>query len=394
MGRFGCGDWKKFVVPGKLEEAYSSSASQNTMKSVLVIDDSPMIRKTIRRILERRDYRVLEAENGQVGFELAQRQLPDIILCDVRMPEVDGFSLLKMLRHSSATATIPFVFLTERATKQDLRQGMNLGADDYLTKPIRPAELLRALHTRLEKREILSQQAEERLNELRSNLVHSLPHELLTPLTTIVGFSNLLATRPEKFDTGRVQQMGTTIQRAARRLKRLFENYLTYAQLELLASDPQQLAAWKRQVTEQPVLIIEKTALEQAHEAQRGDDLSLALQDAPVYVGEPDLRKVVRELVNNAFKFSQPGSPVSVRAKSDSRHTILEIQDKGRGMAPEEVARIGTYIQFNRKLHEQQGSGFGLNNAKRLVELCGGALVIDSIPGQSTKVTVTLKSVP
>jgi len=122
-------------------------------KTVLVIEDSQDIRESTAEILELADYYVLSADNGKTGVELALANLPDIILCDVMMPQMDGYSVLYLLKKNEQTAFIPFIFLTAKAERSDLRKGMDMGADDYLTKPFDDMELLNAIESRLKKDE-------------------------------------------------------------------------------------------------------------------------------------------------------------------------------------------------------------------------------------------------
>lgn len=125
------------------------------MKKILLIEDNPDMRENTAEILELSNYKVITAENGKIGVRLAQEEKPDLIICDVMMPELDGYGVLHILSKTPATASIPFIFLTAKAEKSDLRKGMNLGADDYLTKPFDDTELLDAVQIRLTKSEIL-----------------------------------------------------------------------------------------------------------------------------------------------------------------------------------------------------------------------------------------------
>ncbi len=119
------------------------------MKKILVIEDTVAIRENIMELLEVVDYEVIGAENGWVGVQLAKEQLPDLIICDVNMPEIDGYGVLAALRSESVTATIPLIFLTGNAAEADYRQGIKMGVDDYITKPFTSKELLKTIATRL-----------------------------------------------------------------------------------------------------------------------------------------------------------------------------------------------------------------------------------------------------
>jgi DNA-binding response OmpR family regulator len=121
------------------------------MKKILLIEDNTEVRENTSEILSLANYDVVTAKNGKEGAELAQKLLPDLIICDIMMPELDGYGVLHILGKKAETAGIPFIFLTAKAEKTDMRKGMNLGADDYLTKPFDDTELLNAIETRLRK---------------------------------------------------------------------------------------------------------------------------------------------------------------------------------------------------------------------------------------------------
>jgi EAL domain-containing protein (putative c-di-GMP-specific phosphodiesterase class I)/ActR/RegA family two-component response regulator len=121
------------------------------MAKILVIEDEELVRENLVEMLEAEDFETLSAVNGRIGLDIAFSELPDLILCDIMMPEMDGYSVVARLRDNPKTTTIPLIFLTAKAGKADIRQGMDLGADDYLTKPFTRAELLSAIMSRLEK---------------------------------------------------------------------------------------------------------------------------------------------------------------------------------------------------------------------------------------------------
>ncbi len=123
------------------------------MKKILLIEDNPDMRENTEEILELANYQVITAENGKVGVEYAKAEKPDLIICDIMMPELDGYGVLYMLSKNPDTASIPFIFLTAKAEKSDFRKGMNMGADDYLTKPFEEMELLSAVESRLNRSE-------------------------------------------------------------------------------------------------------------------------------------------------------------------------------------------------------------------------------------------------
>lgn len=138
------------------------------MTKILLIEDNPEMRENIAEILELSDYEVYTAENGKVGVEIAKAHLPNLIICDIMMPELDGYGVLRILGKLPETASIPFIFLTAKAEKHDFRKGMKLGADDYLTKPFEEVELMDAIEMRLKKSQSLQEtnnDAEDKLDQ-------------------------------------------------------------------------------------------------------------------------------------------------------------------------------------------------------------------------------------
>lgn len=127
------------------------------MKSILVIDDNNDIRENTAEILEMAGYKTLTAENGKRGVDVAVKEKPDLIVCDIMMPELDGYGVLHLLRKNPETQSVPFIFLTAKTERTDLRKGMEMGADDYITKPFDDVELLNAIETRLKKAQVFEQ---------------------------------------------------------------------------------------------------------------------------------------------------------------------------------------------------------------------------------------------
>jgi DNA-binding response OmpR family regulator len=138
------------------------------MKKILLIEDNKEVRENTSEILTLANYEVAVAENGKVGVDLAQRQKPDLIICDIMMPELDGYGVLHILSKNEDTAGIPFIFLTAKTEKADIRKGMNLGADDYLTKPFDDTDLLNAIEARLRKNAMQAKQYEASVEGLEN----------------------------------------------------------------------------------------------------------------------------------------------------------------------------------------------------------------------------------
>jgi two-component system sensor histidine kinase/response regulator len=366
------------------------------MKKILVIDDEEWLREMIQLALSQKGYEVVEAENGFVGIEKARKTLPDLVLCDVNMQRMNGYHTLSSLRGDSTTAAIPFILMTGAADNAGMRHGMELGADDYLPKPFTIEGLYAAVEARLKKAEALRDAAEKKLADLRDNISMMLPHELRTPLNGILAYGEILSNDAATLQPAEIAEMGQIINESGRRLERLIENFLIYSQIELIGADPQRTSALRKKQTQSPKKVVADRASYQAQSAGRAADLTLELADKPVAISEEYLSKIVDELVHNAFKFSKAGTAVKVMispAASDDRMSMT-ISDLGRGLETEHIRKVGAYMQFERKLQEQQGLGLGLIIAKRLTELHGGSLEIQSELGKGTTVLVKIPFTP
>jgi signal transduction histidine kinase len=363
------------------------------MKRILIIDDEEWLREMVHMALAEKGYEVIEAENGAVGIEKARNGLPDLILCDVNMEKMDGYVTLSALRGEPTTAAIPFILMTGLADNAGMRHGMELGADDYLPKPFTIDGLYAAVEARLKKAQALRDEAEKKLADLRGNLSMMLPHELRTPLNGILAYGEILAAEAATLPAGEVAEMGQVIHDSGKRLERLIENFLIYAQIELLGADAQKSSAMRNKQTQSPAKLIEDHARGQAQAANRPDDLTLDLADQPLPISEGYLAKIIDEVVQNAFKFSEPGKRVRVTLSGSPNGVVLSVTDQGRGFSPEHITKVGAYMQFERKIQEQQGLGLGLVIAKRLTELHGGTLSIQSERGVATTVAVNLPKV-
>jgi len=357
---------------------------------ILIIDDDELVREMIATTLQMEGYETIRAQDGKKGVEEARKQIPDLIICDVMMPGMDGYTTLSAIRQDPATATIPFVFLTGQTTKSDMRQGMELGADDFLVKPVMVDELIAAIQSRLQKHALTRKEAERKLDELRVNLSLSLPHEIRTPLSGIVGFAEVLRDDNATLKPEEISEMATLILKSARRLGALVENFLTYAQLQILSSRSERASFVGRESTTGLKAHIEETAQKKTAEANRLKDLQVSLADAEAAISLQSMTRMVEELLDNAIKFSNAGTSIELSSSVEGDNYVLKVGDHGVGMDAKHINDIGAYRQFGRTSREQQGSGLGLTITKMMAELYGGRFTIESEVGKGTVVTLQI----
>ena len=364
------------------------------MNRILVIDDTAEIRNDIGFLLAAEGYEVLEAESGRKGIELAQTWAPHVIVCDINMPHMDGFAVLKQIRNLAVTRITPFIFLTARSERIDVRAAMDAGADDFITKPFQPPELITSVRTQINKTEERIKATEARLKELSENITTAVPHELRTPLHTVSGYADMLVREAHKVDTDQVVEWAQYIKEAGERLYQLIEHQILYVRLQVAAHTAEQRAEYAQSRLNDVNGLVEMLAMQLADKAGRKSDLTYDLEPAPtVALTYPDLIKILIEVLDNAFKFAPAGKPIHVIGRTRPDSYSICIEDQGRGMTKDQISRIGPYMQFDRSIYQQPGLGLGLAIVQEYLELYGGRLEITSIPGENTQVYLHLRCV-
>ncbi len=365
-----------------------SIKTDKNMTCILIIEDEDLIRDSLEDLLSIEGFEVITAENGEKGLHMVSQRQPDLILCDVMMPILNGYEVLEQIRQDKALSNVPFLFLTSMIDRRSTRKGMTLGADDYLEKPCTKNELLEAIAVRLGKQQAIDQHIEEKMKALRTSITLSLPHELQTPLSGIMGLSELMMLQSEELSPSEVYEFADGIQHSAERLYRLIQNYLLYSRLIVMRSQGQ--TRFTSAYSSNSKMIISNLGDHKATSCDRLDDLEMDLIEVDLIISSEDLTKTVEELIDNAFNYSQKGSKVVIRSYITDREWICKIQDRGRGMSDQQIANIGAFIQFNRQFYEQQGMGLGLSLAQTLVEFYGGKLNIQSQENLGTEICISI----
>lgn len=362
---------------------------------ILLIEDEALVRDSLSQALGFEGFEVYEAANGCDGARLARQIVPDLILSDLSLPGMDGVEVLKQIRSSASTAGIPFIILTAEEARFDQRACMELGADDYLTKPLRQSQVFRAIRACLKKYRTIHKQSEDLVSSLRQSISYTMPHEFRTPLNGILGLVDLMLTTPETMSPDEMREMLGMVQDCAHRLDRLIQNFLTYAQLEMLLTDPARIKGMRNceaLSAHAATDTIRKSAMAMAAAEERSEDLVLELEPAQVHIAPDHLHKAVEELTLNALRYSPKESPVCVSFARTGGLVVLKVQDQGAGMKPEDIRKIGAHIQFGRDIREQQGGGLGLAIVQKIAAIADGRLEIQSQPGGPTSVLLMLHS--
>lgn len=364
------------------------------MKKILVIDDAEFILDSTSTLLSFEGYDVVTASDGVEGVAAAKEHAPDLILCDISMPNLDGYGVIEQLRANKETESTPFIFLTAFTEKQNMRMGMEKGADDFLVKPYTRDELLAAIESQWKKNQIVQDKIQSKVDEVGKNLNYALPHEFRTVINQVKGSAKLLENNGEEIAPEEVKELTQDIMSSCDRLLKITENFLLYVRIESYASNPELQRKLRLMETHEPGALFYDLLNNVAMRFDRFEDIVIGeIPDSIlIEMSSESFHKITDELLDNAFKFSEKGTPINLEIKIERNKLYISIEDCGRGMSQEMISNIGAYIQFERNMYEQQGVGLGLVIAKRMVELHDGEFKITSTEGKGTKITFTIPS--
>lgn len=354
---------------------------------VLLVDDEPSLVETLQEILEIHNFETAVAADGYQALDACKEFNPDIILCDILMPKMDGFAFFKQFRES-VNAYTPFIFLTAKSEYSDIRTGMLQGADDYLVKPVRGSEVIQAIETRLlRKSQILSPEL-KRVEKLEQAIGLITMHEFKNPLTAIIGFLDLIKSKIDTIDKDLLEEYLNYIEFGANRIINLLTKVTTWYQMQSPANQ-----IHKGENRTELSSIVGQIALEIAKKYHRINDLTLLLKYKPLISLSPELIKACfSELIDNAFKFSHDGDHVQVSVRSEDLKCIVTIADNGNRSCASELMEYEPFTQFGKKVFEQQGLGIGINISKSIADLVKGEVeFLNNKPhGIVTKVSIPI----
>ena len=338
------------------------------MQRILIIEDDQPTRSLMAQVFRFEGFEALEAANGEAGVGTAIACVPDLIVCDIMMPDLDGFGVLQALRSNPATALTPFIFVSAKVAGEDRRQGMEEGADDYITKPYNPDVLVASIRRRLEKRQRQVEENRRQGEEVGLAVAASMPREIVASLEYITTLTNLVAFRYSGHDP-QVAAMHEAVVKETGRLRRLMRRLHLYGQLPQLYAKRFELNDTKSMA--KPELVLERVARDVAEKWGRDSDLLVSVDPARLPLGGEYLAVIVEELVDNACKFSEPNSPVQIKGCSERGYWTLAVSNLGTGISADHIKQIGAFKQFWSDGAKPRGLGLGLALTQGLARLHG-----------------------
>ena len=297
---------------------------------ILIIEDDPEVRGNLRDLLEMNGYAVTVAANGREGLGLALERSPDLIVCDVMMPEMDGIEVVRQLRTVAAGLCPPVLFLTALSDDSSVATGLASGADDYLTKPYAAPKLLQTIEARLRRQEQTTRFHDTRADNVAKQFGELLPSDILEPFAAVERCAAAMRTTVKPLSPEAAATIGRQIGRLVWRTRKRLENYA-------LVLEPATSARAIGTLSEQPLpsafaaSVIAQTASEIASLADRAGDLRIEVQGLETRIPTWALRKAVMELVDNAFCFSSPREAVEIKWISNGGSRLV-IADRGPGL--------------------------------------------------------------
>ncbi len=356
---------------------------------ILIVDDTPDNLRLLSAMLSNQGFEVRKALNGQRAIFSAQADPPDLILLDIKMPDMNGYQVCKQLKSDPKTREVPVIFISALDDALDKVQAFASGGIDYVTKPFQEIEVLARIENQLRIQQLQRQLVEQNAELARSNreleqFAYIVSHDLQQPLQSVTGFAKLLTLKYQDDLDEMACEYISRIHSAGTRMQRLIEDLLTYAQV----GKPNQDVDWI-----DCNLILEQVQ-ENLQSAIADKQVNLHYDSLPTVKGnETQLIQLFQNLISNAIKFVRPDiiPAVSIRAIPQAQSCLFTIQDNGIGIEPQNLERVFEIFQRTQEARQYPGTGIGLATCKKIVENHHGRIWVESQVDKGTTFFFTLE---
>jgi signal transduction histidine kinase len=368
------------------------AVGSESLGDVLIVDDTPANLQLLTSMLKQGGYKARPVTSGALALRAAAAQLPDLILLDIHMPEMDGYEVCRRLKQDGRLRDVPVLFISASSEPVDKVQAFGVGAVDFVTKPFDMHEVqariethvrLRRARVELEQQHRTVAESYERLRAseaLRDTLSHMIAHDMRSPLTGLLGSLGLLRMElGDKLDAESASDLERSLD-AVQQLVRMLDDLLDVSRLEA-GKLPIERSLWE-------VGTVCRAALQSlgAHARERRLDLSGVAPGTMAFGDEALMRRVLMNLLHNAFKFTSSGGAVAVRVERASDAIRIAVSDDGPGVPVE--AREAIFEKFGQARlgprERAHASGLGLTFCKMVLEAHGGSIGVEDAPGRGS----------
>lgn len=348
------------------------------IKTILVVDDEQDCTELLRYHLQKHGYHTVIASNGQEAVAAAQKKIPDAVLLDVMMPELDGWEVCRILRALPEGMSLPIIMLTALSDDEARLKGLSLGADDHLSKPYSMRELLLKLHRLIGRQEAIRQLLHR--EQEQDTTMRYMVHELRNSLTAIGGLSSLALRKDEE------NRYLKTISTAALHAESLLSDASLLSKLE----------SGNECLTREPVSFdaVVEEAIDVLRETARRSEVSITTGNRPhsrVLGNKTAVRQIVINLISNAIKYNRAGGTATILFSEGEETVNMSVTDDGIGIPPAEAGSIFDKLYRATGSEKIKGAGLGLYIVKQLVTAMGGEVSVISTPGSGSTFMLSLK---
>lgn len=359
--------------------------------AILVVDDNPLIVDVLRGLLRSESYKVFTASHGKQALEYLGSKKIDVVICDVMMPKMGGYELHSMVREKAELSHIPFIFLTALNSHEERVKGKESGADDYIAKPFEPRELLAVVKGKVTRARGLKISSEQKYDNYRRRVIHTLSHEFRTPLVAINTGMELLMEHVQGEKDNRTRSLLDAVKRGGQRLEKLVQDFMILQQIDAgIAERTYETRAQRISVKD-----LLGRFFDSKTEVHTLNGFTIKLHDdtdgAKVKVVEAHINDCLDRLLSNAVKFSKDDKQIEIASYLVQDEVNIDIKDRGIGLDPDKLDEaIDVFGQINRDKLEQQGGGLGLPIATRYALINKGRLEFEPRNGGGSVVSLVL----
>lgn len=368
-----------------------------SVQRILIVDDNPTNLDLLLEVLDSAGFEVFVSQTGESALKRAQLVQPDLILLDIMMPGMDGFTTCKHLKAETTTKDIPIIFMTALTEMNDKVRGFEVGAVDYVTKPFQPKEVLARVKTQLTlqglRRELEQKnvaltaalEREKELNRLKSQFVSMVSHEFKTPLTTITLSCNLLERYSDRMSPEKRTEELQVIERTVDHLRELVEQVLTLSRADAgkmpIRREPLDMRVWCERLSERFQALCEGT---------HTITLTFTGHTETALCDPTLLEHIFSNLLSNAIRYSPAGGGILFDCVRTGDAWVFRVKDAGMGISDADQQHLFEPFHRGENVGTIKGTGLGLSIVKHCVDLLGGAIQVESCFNQGTTFTVTL----